>query len=64
MSLSDAQAELDVITTRLQKEHPATNDGRALRAVALGRAVVDLGVGPTRLASGWLSAPSAPTFCG
>ncbi len=40
----DAQAELDLITTRLQKEHPVTNEGRGLRAVELGRAVVDLGV--------------------
>ncbi|HEY7697531.1 MAG TPA: ABC transporter permease, partial [Vicinamibacteria bacterium] len=43
VSISDAQAELDVITGQLQKEHPVTNDGRGLRAVALSRAVVDEG---------------------
>ena len=39
----DAQAELDLITARLEKEHPVTNSGRGLRAVALARAVVDEG---------------------
>jgi putative ABC transport system permease protein len=44
VSLSEAQAELDVINAGIQKEHPVTNEGRGLRAVALARAVVDLGV--------------------
>ncbi|MGH9337908.1 MAG: FtsX-like permease family protein, partial [Vicinamibacteria bacterium] len=39
----EAQAELDLVTGRLQREHPVTNEGRGVRAVALGRAVVDLG---------------------
>jgi putative ABC transport system permease protein len=43
VSVEDAQAELDVITARLEKEHPVTNDGRGLRAVPLGRAVIDEG---------------------
>jgi putative ABC transport system permease protein len=49
VSREDAQAELDVITARLQKEHPATNEGRGLQAVALARAVIDQG-SPTFLA--------------
>jgi putative ABC transport system permease protein len=48
VSLADAQAELDVINASLQKEHPVTNAGRGIRAVALARAVVDLGA-PTFL---------------
>ncbi len=48
MALSDAQAELDLINDRLQKEYPVTNEGRGVRAVALARAVVDLGA-PTFL---------------
>jgi len=39
----DAQAELDILTGRIEKEHPVTNSGRGLRAVALARAVVDEG---------------------
>jgi putative ABC transport system permease protein len=49
VSLEDAQAELDVINRGLQKEHPVTNEGRGIRAVALARAVVDMGA-PTFLA--------------
>lgn len=43
VSREDAQAELDVITARLQKEHRVTNNGRGLQAVALARAVIDQG---------------------
>ncbi len=43
VSREDAQAELDVITARIEKEHPVTNNGRGLRAVELARAVVDEG---------------------
>lgn len=42
-SVEDAQAELDVVAQRLEKEYPVTNEGRGVRAVALARAVVDLG---------------------
>ncbi|HEY7817243.1 MAG TPA: ABC transporter permease, partial [Vicinamibacteria bacterium] len=49
VSLQDAQAELDLINARLQKEYPVTNQGRGIRAVALARAVVDMGA-PTFLA--------------
>ncbi len=49
VTLDDTQAELDLINARLQKEYPVTNEGRGIRAVALARAVLDLGV-PTFLA--------------
>ncbi len=48
VTLEDSQAELDLINARLQKEYPVTNEGRGIRAVALARAVVDLGA-PTFL---------------
>jgi putative ABC transport system permease protein len=51
---NDVEAELDVIGKRLAREHPATNEGRGVRALSLQRAVVDLG-SPTFLAL-WQSA--------
>jgi putative ABC transport system permease protein len=49
VSFHDVSAELDVIGKRLEREHPATNEGRGVRALSLERSVVDLG-SPTFLA--------------
>ncbi len=40
----DAQAELDLVAHRLEKEHPIENQGRGIRVQSLSRAVVDVGV--------------------
>jgi putative ABC transport system permease protein len=45
-TLDDAKAEMAVIGTRLEQEHPETNRGREARVYTLAHGMRDIGLGP------------------
>ncbi|HXV62242.1 MAG TPA: ADOP family duplicated permease [Vicinamibacteria bacterium] len=42
-SVEDLQSELELVSERLAREYPSTNEGRGVKTMALARAVIDLG---------------------